>query len=121
GIMYCLSPVFTLLMSVLLGIRRPIGLGMAGIGVGFVGALMVAATRGEAGQPAGLVWVVLGLFVPLFLAVGNIYRSFDWPEDAGPIELAVGSHLAAAFILLVALAATGLAASLPLLAEMPGL
>ena len=69
---------------------------MAGIAVGFVGALMVALTRGEAGQPAALFWVVIGLLIPVSLAGGNIYRTFDWPKDAGPIELAVGSHLAAA-------------------------
>ena len=119
GIMYCLSPVFTLLLSSLLRIRRPSALGMVGIVVGFAGALMVATTRGEAGQPADMVWVLLGLVVPLCLASGNIYRSYDWPKGAGPIELAVGSHLASAGILLAALAATGQAGELPMLAEMP--
>ena len=42
GIMFTLSPVITLMLSVLLGVRRPKLLGMAGIAVGFVGALMVA-------------------------------------------------------------------------------
>jgi drug/metabolite transporter (DMT)-like permease len=119
GIMFTLSPVFTLLLSSLLKIRRPSALGMVGIAVGFVGALMVATTRGEAGQPADLVWVLLGLVVPLCLASGNIYRSYDWPEGAGPIELAVGSHLASAAILMAALVATGQAGALPTLGEMP--
>ena len=119
GIMFTLSPVFTLLLSSLLKIRRPSALGMVGIVVGFAGALMVATTRGEAGQPADLVWVLLGLVVPLCLASGNIYRSYDWPIGAGPIELAVGSHLASAAILMAALAASGQAGALPMLAEMP--
>jgi drug/metabolite transporter (DMT)-like permease len=119
GIMFTLSPIFTLLLSSLLKIRRPSALGMAGIAVGFAGALMVATTRGEAGQPADLVWVLLGLVVPLCLASGNIYRSYDWPEGAGPIELAVGSHLASAAILMAALVTTGQAGALPMLAEMP--
>jgi drug/metabolite transporter (DMT)-like permease len=71
--------------------------------VGFVGAMMVAMTRGEAGQPAELFWVIIGLLIPVCLASGNIYRTFDWPKDAGPIELAVGSHLAAAAMLLAGL------------------
>jgi drug/metabolite transporter (DMT)-like permease len=75
-------------------------LGIAGIAVGFVGAVMVAVTRGEAGQPADLFWVVMGLLIPVSLAVGNIYRTVDWPEGTGPIELAVGSHLASAALLL---------------------
>jgi drug/metabolite transporter (DMT)-like permease len=101
GIMFTLSPVITLVLSILLRVRRPNLLGMAGIAVGFVGAVMVATTRGEAGQPAELVWVFLGLLIPVCLASGNIYRTFDWPQGVGPIELAAGSHLAAAVMLLI--------------------
>ena len=105
GIMFTLSPVITLVLSILFGVRRPNLLGVAGIAVGFVGAVMVAMTRGEAGQPAELFWVVMGLLIPVSLAAGNIYRTVDWPEDTGPIELAVGSHLAAAAMLLVGMLA----------------
>ena len=103
GIMFTLSPVITLMFSILLGVRRPNLLGVAGIIIGFAGAVMVAITRGEAGQPADPLWVVAGLLIPVSLAVGNIYRTWDWPGDTGPIELAVGSHLAAAVMLLVAI------------------
>ena len=101
GIMFTLSPVITLVFSILLGVRRPNMLGVFGIAVGFVGAVMVAVTRGEAGQPADLFWVAMGLLIPVSLAAGNIYRTIDWPEGTGPIELAVGSHLASAAMLLI--------------------
>ncbi|TPL87015.1 DMT family transporter [Mesorhizobium sp. B2-3-14] len=101
GIMFTLSPVITLVFSILLGVRRPNMLSVSGIAVGFVGAVMVAVTRGEAGQPADLFWVIMGLLIPVSLAAGNIYRTIDWPEGTGPIELAVGSHLASAAMLLV--------------------
>lgn len=101
GIMFTLSPVITLVFSILLGVRRPNMLGIIGIAVGFVGAVMVAVTRGEAGQPADLFWVAMGLLIPVSLAAGNIYRTIDWPEGTGPIELAVGSHLASAAMLLI--------------------
>ena len=101
GIMFTLSPVITLVFSILLGVRRPNMLGIIGIAVGFVGAVMVAVTRGEAGQPADFFWVLVGLLIPVSLAAGNIYRTVDWPEGTGPIELAVGSHLASATLLLV--------------------
>jgi len=100
GIMFTLSPVITLVFSILLRVRRPNMLGIVGIAVGFVGAVMVAVTRGEAGQPAEFFWVAMGLLIPVSLAAGNIYRTVDWPEETGPIELAVGSHLASAAILL---------------------
>ncbi|WP_404925453.1 DMT family transporter [Mesorhizobium sp. ORM16] len=101
GIMFTLSPVITLVFSILLGVRRPNLLGVIGIAVGFVGAVMVALTRGEAGQPADYFWVMIGLLIPVSLAAGNIYRTVDWPEGTGPIELAVGSHLASATLLLL--------------------
>jgi drug/metabolite transporter (DMT)-like permease len=115
GIMFTLSPVITLVLSILLGVRRPNLLGVAGIAVGFVGAVMVALTRGEAGQPAELFWVIVGLLIPVFLAAGNIYRTFDWPQDSGPIELAAGSHLAAAAMLLAGLLLSGEGGSFQLL------
>jgi drug/metabolite transporter (DMT)-like permease len=119
GIMFTLSPVITLVLSILLGVRRPNLLGVAGIAVGFVGAVMVAATRGEAGAPADLFWVAVGLLIPFLLAAGNIYRTFDWPRDAGPIELAVGSHLAAAAMLFVGLLSIEGAGSFAVLSGMP--
>ena len=119
GIMYTISPVITLVLSLLLGVRRPNVLGIAGIGVGFAGALIVTLTRGEAGRPADIFWVVIGLLIPVSLAAGNIYRTYDWPEDAGPIELAAGSHLAAASMLFLGLVAIGNAGSFARLVDMP--
>lgn len=119
AVMFTLSPVITLTLSMLLGVRRSNLLGMAGIAVGFVGAVMVVTTRGEAGQPAAIVWLVVGLLIPVSLAAGNIYRTMDWPHGAGPIELAAGSHLAAAAMLLVAIVVMGEIASFRLLAGIP--
>ena len=119
GIMFTLSPVITLVLSIILGVRRPNLLGVAGIAIGFAGAVMVAATRGEAGEPAALIWVAIALLIPLCLASGNIYRTIDWPEGTGPIELAVGSHLAAAAMLLVGIATLDGVVSLGQLAELP--
>ena len=119
GIMYTLSPIVTLMLSIALGVRRPNGLGIAGIGIGFVGAVMVAATRGQVGEPANLFWVAVALLIPVSLAVGNIYRTADWPEGAEPTELAVGSNLAAALLLLAGILAGPGGASLVALGEMP--
>ncbi|KAJ0337477.1 hypothetical protein COL154_014304, partial [Colletotrichum chrysophilum] len=55
--------------------------------------------------PASLFWVLVALLIPVSLAAGNIYRTVDWPEGTGPIELAVGSHLAAAAMLLAGIIA----------------
>jgi len=121
GIMFTLSPVITLVLSILLGVRRPSLLGILGIAVGFVGAVLVALTRGQAERPADLFWVVIGLLIPVSLAAGNIYRTYDWPKDTGPIELAAGSHLAAALMLLAGLIALGEGGSFALLPHVPWL
>jgi drug/metabolite transporter (DMT)-like permease len=121
GIMFTLSPVVTLTLSILFGVRRPNLLGIAGIVVGFAGALVVALTRGEAGQPADLFWVLVGLLIPVFLAAGNIYRTIDWPTGTDAIELAVGSHLAAAAMLFGGLLIGGQAGSFGTLAHVPWL
>ncbi len=112
GIMFTLSPLVTLLLSLLLGVRRPNALGVAGIATGFVGALLVATTRGEAGAPAAFSWVLVGLLIPVALAAGNIYRTWDWPKQAGTIELAAGSHLAAAAMLAAVVVVTGSAGAI---------
>ena len=116
GIMYTLSPALTLLMSITLGISRPNRLGVAGILVGFIGAVMVASTRGELGRAADPFWVATALLIPLLLAAGNIYRTYDWPEGADPVELAVGSHFASALMLLAAMLIQGQASFAPLAA-----
>lgn len=121
GIMYTLSPIVTLVLSLLLGVRRPNILGIAGIVVGFGGAVMVAMTRGVADKPADMFWVVIGLLMPVCLGIGNVYRTYDWPKDTGPIELAAGSHLATAAMLLAGLAGLGQAGSFVTLADMPWL
>lgn len=119
GIMYTLSPIVTLLLSIVLGVRRPNGLGVTGIVIGFIGAAMVAMTRGQLGQPAAFFWVAIALLIPLSLAVGNIYRTMDWPEDASPTELAVGSNLAAAAILLAGILLSSGGGALSGLAGLP--
>lgn len=119
GIMFTLSPVMTLVLSLLLRVSRPNLLGMAGIAVGFVGAALVATTRGEAGQPADLHWVAAGLLIPVSLAAGNIYRTRDWPPGAGTIELAVGSHFASAAMMLAGMAVFGGGAAAVELAAIP--
>lgn len=102
GVMFTLSPVLTLFLSILMGVRPPNRLGVIGIGLGFLGALLVALSRGGLPEPAPVGWVLLALCVPISLALGNIYRTVDWPEGADPLELAVGSHAMALPVLFAA-------------------
>ncbi len=121
AMMFTLSPLFTALLSRLAGLRAPARLEYWGIAIGFGGALLVALARGEAGRPAAWLWVGVGLLIPLLLALGNVYRSLDWPPRADGIWLAVGSHGVAALLLLALCALTGAWRGLPALAGVPWL
>jgi drug/metabolite transporter (DMT)-like permease len=119
GILFTVSPVFTLLLSMVWRVRTPSGVGIAGIAVGFAGAVLVASTRGEVSQPASLAWLLAGLCIPASLAIGNMYRTLAWPPQAQPMELAIGSNLAAAAMLLALLLVRGEGAALQGLAVLP--
>ncbi|MEM9603760.1 MAG: DMT family transporter [Pseudomonadota bacterium] len=102
SIFFTLSPIFTLILSSIVQVRVPNALGIAGVITGFLGAIVVAWTRGEAAQPAAWLWVFAGLCIPVSLAVGNVYRTVAWPAGGEPLELAAGSNAAAAVMLVLA-------------------
>jgi len=103
GLLFTLSPLFTLAISSVWQVRMPTRLGLVGIAFGFVGALIVGMTRGELGNPASISWVLAGLAIPLTLSIGNVYRTMAWPGNAEPMELAIGMNLAAAIMLVLLL------------------
>lgn len=120
SILVSLSPLLTLLLSVLVGLKRPRRLEVIALAVGLIGGLLVVSGRGEAGRPAEIAWLIAGLTIPLMLACGNVYRTVDWPKNTDTLWLAVGTNLAAAIILLVATLATLGPGSLAALGKAPG-
>ena len=81
------ASVLTYLIALLLreesfGIRRGLGVLLALVGTV---TLSVDKLGGGNLQP---IWVLLALSGPLFLAIGNVYRSKFWPEGASPFVLA---------------------------------
>jgi len=106
SILFTLSPILTLTLSSLWQVRVPSMLGVVGLVIGFIGAVVVGLTRGEIGSPAGYQWVLVGLCIPMSLAIGNIYRTMGWPPSAKPTELAIGTNVAAALWLLLLIVVT---------------
>lgn len=118
GMMFALSPVFTLGFSLVFGLRAPKAFGLAGIAFGMSGAILVALGRGEL---AGLSpWALAALGIPVILAIGNVYRTLDWPEGGEPVVLAFWSHLTAAVVFAVVLTFNHGRIPLETLAEIPG-
>lgn len=117
GMMFALSPVATLAFSVLFGLKSPSRLGLIGVGIGMVGALMVAFGRG--GVEGALVWSLIGLIIPVILAAGNVYRTLDWPTGVHPMVMGFWSHAVAIAALVVVIAVRGNGETLAVLAEVP--
>ncbi|MGP4714793.1 MULTISPECIES: DMT family transporter [unclassified Psychrobacter] len=93
-----LPPLLTYLGALMLSIERfstvrALGVAAALIGIG------VLAARKFATPDTSVFWILIALCGPVLLAIGNIYRTLRWPDDASPIALAPGMLIAAATML----------------------
>ncbi|MEC3862310.1 DMT family transporter [Mesobacterium sp. TK19101] len=106
GLMFALSPLFTLALASALRMQAPGRIGLWGLALGFAGAVLIALTRGGVSQ--GMLWSLAALAMPALLAAGNVYRSLAWPEGGDPIALAAWSHLVAVGVFAAAIVVMGL-------------
>lgn len=106
GLMFALSPVFTLFLAVLFKLKGPKLFGILGIVIGLIGAAIVTTTRGIGPSAASNFWIILALLIPIALACGNVYRTVAWPKKASPDDLAFWSHVCAIVIFLILLVLT---------------
>lgn len=97
----CLAfpPLFTYLMALALRMEPLSRIRLLGIGIGLIGSVLLALGKLQDGDAPRL-WVLAALSIPLFLAMGNIYRSRYWPSGASPLSLAPGMLLGGALLLL---------------------
>jgi len=121
SVVYTLPPILTLLMALAVRIERPDRWRVAGIGLGFAGALMIVGPRGSLPSPELAGWMALAFVMPVSVAAGNVYRTMAWPPGAKSAALAAGTMLGGAAWVMLALVATGAVADLPTLALAPGL
>ncbi len=98
GIMFALSPVCTILLARLVGMGSLGRVKYIGIGLSLAGAVGISLSRGRIDTSAGYFWPVIAALLPVLLALGNIYRSLDWPKNASPELLAFWSHTIAVLI-----------------------
>ncbi|VAW90079.1 Permease of the drug/metabolite transporter (DMT) superfamily [hydrothermal vent metagenome] len=103
GLMFALSPVFTLAVALIFKLKGPNLVGVIGIALGCIGAVVTAYGRGLSADATTIFWLGAALLIPLVLASANVYRTIDWPEGACPDSLAFWSHLVSIIILVVLL------------------
>lgn len=106
GLMFALSPVFTLLFASLLGMKIPGRLGRVGIAVGLAGAVLVSLTRSTNPDGPGVEWLLAALAIPVALAAGNVYRTLNWPEGISSNVLAFWGHAFSSSVFLALLLLT---------------
>jgi drug/metabolite transporter (DMT)-like permease len=108
AITFALSPVATALISFVFKVRPPSLFGVAGIALGLLGALVIIVSREASFSVGSGFWLGAALLAPVFLGMGNVYRTLGWPAGASARKLASLTNLAAVPpLLVIALIATG--------------
>lgn len=78
-----------------------------GLSFGVAGCVWILSPNPAGISPDSLPWLLLGLLVPLSLAIGNIYRTSHWPTGATPEQLAIGMLLGGAGLIFMAVLLPG--------------
>jgi drug/metabolite transporter (DMT)-like permease len=107
GVLFALSPLCTYAVAMAIGRDRFDPLRGLGLAVGLGGTLLILLPESSLPDAGALHWLLIGLALPVLLALGNIYRSAAWPPGTGSMTLAVGMLMATALLLLAAMAVSG--------------
>ncbi len=94
-----LPPLLTYLGALLLRMERFTIMRAVGVAAALMGAGVLAWHKVTA-PDASVFWILIALCGPVLLAIGNIYRTLRWPDNASPSALAPGMLIAAALLLL---------------------
>ncbi len=98
ALIIALPPLLTYLGALVLRIERFNILRATGVVAALLGVGVLAARKFST-PDASVFWILLALCGPVLLAIGNLYRTLRWPDDASPSSLAPGMLIAAAILL----------------------
>lgn len=98
ALIIALPPLLTYLGALVLQIERFNILRATGVVAALLGVGVLAARKFST-PDASIFWILLALCGPVLLAIGNLYRTLRWPDNASPSSLAPGMLVAAAILL----------------------
>ena len=98
ALIIALPPLLTYLGALVLQIERFNALRATGVVAALLGVGVLAARKFST-PDASVFWILLALCGPVLLAIGNLYRTLRWPDNASPSSLAPGMLIAAAILL----------------------
>ncbi|HAT86464.1 MAG TPA: EamA/RhaT family transporter [Rhizobiales bacterium] len=92
SVLITLSPIFTFIVSSVVE-RKILPLHrLLGILVGLIGISMITTTGLDLAD-TGFLWIGVAILGPLFLALGNVFRSKAYPSSGNPTMMATGALL----------------------------
>ncbi len=77
---FTLPPVFTLAITLLIGIERPLRRRIGAVAIGLTGAVLFVVGRGTVGTTDTLAALWLVVAIPAVIAAANVYRSLRLPR-----------------------------------------
>ena len=92
---FAFPAILTYAMALSLRMEKFAAVRAGGLLCGFLGIVTLALAKPQNAVSISP-WAFAALAAPLFLAMGNIYRTRRWPADAAPLSLAPGMLLAGA-------------------------
>jgi len=98
ALIIALPPLLTYLGALALRMERFNALRAFGVAAALAGVGVLAARKFST-PDTSIFWVLLALCGPVLLAIGNLYRTLRWPDNASPSALAPGMLIAAALLL----------------------
>ena len=113
-----LPPLLTYLGALVMRIEQFTVMRACGVVAALMGAGVLAIHKFSA-PDASVFWIVMALCGPVLLAIGNIYRTLRWPDNASPSALAPGMLIAAALLLGMMGILPGFSVAVPLAEPLP--
>lgn len=100
SLVLALSPTFTYLASIVVGLDRLSIFGLVGIALGFAGVAVILAPESAMPGTGGAAWFLLALVTPIFLAIANVSAALLRPPATTSTVMGAGFLLGAAASLL---------------------
>lgn len=97
---YSLSPLLTMSFAAGLGIERLYLRRVLGILIGFCGMVALVQQQVALIDADQTLWVVLGLLIPVFAAMGNVIRTKFWPPGTSALAFACATLLMSSVFIL---------------------
>lgn len=97
---YCLSPVMTMVLAAIFGIERLAMRRSLAIFFVLICVIILLQQQFLLIDFDQQIWIVIGLSLPFFAAVANVFRSAFWPEGMSPLSFSFATLVISSIMML---------------------